>query len=158
MNDGNRLYRVLLNMCVSVAIGFFAVLLEYTMLEMTMIDVRILWYIIVSGFCIGLVFEFLFSTWLPLSGNHLKRNVIWRNRLISAVVNAVIVSVLGKLMLGAGTGLIVLILISVSVCVIAVLVVGVLSEIRYRHSIEEMNRRIKQLNSLSGYRDSADAE
>ena len=158
MNENNLLYRLFLNICVSVTIGLFVVLMEYTALGASAVDTRILWYIIVSGTVVGLVFEVLFANMLPLSGHHLRRNILWRNRFICALVNAVIVSVLGKVMLGSGTSLIFLMLLSVGLCIAAVLVGGIISDIRYRHSVSEMNRRLKQFNSLSGDHETPDGE
>lgn len=158
MNENNLLYRLFLNICVSVTLGLLVVLLEYTALGEGAISAKILWFILVSGTVVGLVFEILFAQYLPLSGNHLRRHILWRNRLICAVVNAVIVSVLGKVMLGSGSSLIFLLLLSVGLCIAAVIVGGIISDVRYRHSISEMNRRLKQLNSVIGDADSADSE
>ncbi len=158
MNENNLLYRLFINICVSVTIGLLVVVAEYSAVGATAVNTKILWYIIASGTVVGLVFEGLFAQTLPLSGNNLKRNVLWRNRLICAIVNAVIVSVLGKLMLGAGQSLVFLLLLSVALCIVAVIVCGIISDIRYRHSITEMNRRLEQLNSLSGDSNSADGE
>ena len=113
--------------------------------------------VVVSGAVVGSTVELLFVNILPISGNNLKRNILWRNRLIAALVNAVLAAVLGRFMLGAGN-LFVLFLIAVAACVIAVLVAGVISDIRYRHSIEEMNRRLKQLNSITGGHTGTDGE
>ena len=158
MNEHNLLDRLFINVCVSVTIGLMVVLLEYTAMGADAVDTRILWYIIVSGAVVGLVFEVLFSNLLPLSGNHLRRHILWRNRFICALVNAVIVSVLGKVMLGAGSSLVFLLLLSVLLCIVAVIVIGILSDIRYRHSVSEMNRRLKQFNSLTGDADISDGE
>ena len=158
MNENNLLYRLFINICVSVTLGLLVVLLEYAALGAAAIDTKILLFILVSGMTVGLVFEVLFAQYLPLSGNNLRRNILWRNRLICAVVNAVIVSVLGKFMLGSGSSLIFLLLLSVGLCIIAVIVGGIISDIRYRHSISEMNRRLKQFNSLTGDSDLSDGE
>lgn len=158
MNENNLLYRLFINICVSVTLGLLVVLLEYTALGESVISAKILLYILVSGIMVGLVFEGLFAQYLPLSGNHLRRNILWRNRLICALVNAVIVSVLGKVMLGSGLSLIFLLLLSVGLCIVAVIIGGIISDIRYRHSISEMNRRLKQFNSVTGDADSADGE
>ena len=106
MNENNLLYRLFINICVSVTLGLIVVLMEYMALGETVISTKILLYILASGMIVGLVFEGLFAQYLPLSGNHLRRNILWRNRLICALVNAVIVSVLGKVMLGSGSSLI----------------------------------------------------
>ncbi|MBO5648279.1 MAG: hypothetical protein J6S76_00015 [Clostridia bacterium] len=153
MNENNLLYRIFLNACVSVTIGLIVVLLEYTALGESTIQANILWYILASGTVVGLVYEGLFSELLPLSGNHLRRHVLWRNRFICALVNAVIVAVLGKVMLGTGSSLIFLLLLSVLLCLAAIIVIGIASDIRYRHAVSEMNRRLKQLNSLTGDND-----
>ena len=158
MNENNLLYRLFINICVSVTLGLLVVLLEYTALGESVISAKILLYILVSGIMVGLVFEGLFAQYLPLSGNHLRRNILWRNRLICALVNAVIVSVLGKVMLGSGLSLIFLLLLSVGLCIVAVIIGGIISDIRYRHSISEMNRRLKQFKSVTGDADSADGE
>ena len=158
MNENNLLYRLFINICVSVTLGLLVVLMEYMALGETAISSKILLYILVSGMIVGLVFEVLFAQYLPLSGNNLRRNILWRNRFICAVVNAVIVSVLGKVMLGSGLSLIFLLLLSVGLCIVAVIVGGIISDIRYRHSIVEMNRRLKQLNSLIGDADPTDGE
>ncbi len=158
MNENNLLYRLFINICVSVSIGLLVVLAEYSAIGADAVSTKILWYIIVSGTVVGLVFEGLFAQTLPLSGNNLKRNILWRNRIICAVVNAVIVSVLGKLMLGAGQSLVFLLFLSVGLCVIAVIVCGIISDIRYRNSITEMNRRLNQLNHLSGDSQTTDGE
>ena len=79
--------------------------------------------------------------------------MLWRNRFICALVNAVIVAVLGKVMLGTGSSLIFLLLLSVLLCLAAIIVIGIASDIRYRHAVSEMNRRLKQLNSLTGDND-----
>ena len=153
MNENNLLYRIFLNACVSVTIGLIVVLLEYTALGESTIQANILWYILASGTVVGLVYEGLFSELLPLSGNHLRRHVLWRNRFICALVNAVIVAVLGKVMLGTGSSLIFLLLLSVLLCLAAIIVIGIASDIRYRHAVSEMNRILKQLNSLTGDND-----
>lgn len=158
MNENNFLYRLFINVCVSVTIGLFVILLEYTALGAETINTKILWYIIASGTLVGLVFEVLFVDVFPLSGNHLKRNILWRNRFISAIVNAIIISVLGKVMLGAGQSLIFLMLLSVGLCVVAVIIGGIISDIRYRHSVSEMNRRLKQFNSIQGNHHTPDGE
>ncbi len=158
MNENNLLYRLFINICVSVTIGLLVVLVEYSAIGADVINTKILWYIIASGTVVGLVFEGLFAQTLPLSGNNLKRNILWRNRFICAVVNAVIVSVLGKVMLGAGQSLVFLLLLSVGLCIIAVIVGGVISDLRYRRSISEMNRRLMQLNRLSGENNFQDGE
>ncbi len=158
MNENHLLYRLFINTCVSVSLGLLVVLLEYTAMGESVISTKILLYILVSGTVVGLVFEGLFAEYLPLSGNHLRRNILWRNRLICAVVNAVIVSVLGKVMLGAGSSLVFLLLLSIGLCIVAILVAGILSDIRYRHSVSEMNRRLKQFNSVTGDADSPDGE
>ena len=158
MNENHLLYRLFINICVSVSLGLLVVLLEYTAMGESVISTKILLYILVSGTVVGLVFEGLFAEYLPLSGNHLRRNILWRNRLICAVVNAVIVSVLGKVMLGAGSSLVFLLLLSIGLCIVAILVAGILSDIRYRHSVSEMNRRLKQFNSVTGDADSPDGE
>ncbi len=158
MNENHLLYRLFINTCVSVSLGLLVVLLEYTAMGESVISTKILLYILVSGTVVGLVFEGLFAEYLPLSGNHLRRNILWRNRLICAVVNAVIVSVLGKVMLGAGSSLVFLLLLSIGLCIVAILVAGILSDIRYRHSVSEMNRRLKQFNSVTGDADSSDGE
>ena len=158
MNENNLLYRLFINICVSVTLGLLVVLLEYTALGESAINTKILLFILVSGMTVGLVFEVLFAQYLPLSGNNLRRNILWRNLLICAVVNAVIVSVLGKVMLGAGSSLIFLLLLSVGLCIAAVIIGGIISDIRYRHSISEMNRRLKQFNSLTGDSDLSDGE
>ena len=158
MNENNLLYRLFINVCVSVTIGLLAVLLEYTAMGAEVINTKILWYIIATGAVVGLVFEVLFVDVFPQSGNHLRRNIIWRNRFISAVINAVIVSVLGKFMLGTGQSLIFLMLLSVVLCIAAVAIGGIISDIRYRHSVSEMNRRLEQFNSLSGNHDTRDGE
>ena len=158
MNENNLLYRLFINICVSVTLGLLVVLMEYMALGEGVISTKILLYILASGMIVGLVFEVLFAQYLPLAGNHLRRNILWRNRFICAVVNAVIVSVLGKVMLGSGLSLIFLLLLSVGLCIVAVIVGGIISDIRYRHSIVEMNRRLKQLNSLIGDADPTDGE
>ena len=158
MNENHLLYRLFINTCVSVSLGLLVVLLEYTAMGESVISTKILLYILVSGTVVGLVFEGLFAEYLPLSGNHLRRNILWRNRLICAVVNAVIVSVLGKVMLGAGSSLVFLLLLSIGLCIVAILVAGILSDIRYRHSVSEMNRRLKQFNSVTGDADYTDGE
>ena len=158
MNENHLLYRLFINTCVSVSLGLLVVLLEYTAMGESVISTKILLYILVSGTVGGLVFEGLVAEYLPLSGNHLRRNILWRNRLICAVVNAVIVSVLGKVMLGAGSSLVFLLLLSIGLCIVAILVAGILSDIRYRHSVSEMNRRLKQFNSVTGDADSPDGE
>ena len=158
MNENHLLYRLFINTCVSVSLGLLVVLLEYTAMGESVISTKILLYILVSGTVVGLVFEGLFAEYLPLSGNHLRRNILWRNRLICAVVNAVIVSVLGKVMLGAGSSLVFLLLLSIGLCIVAIFVAGILSDIRYRHSVSEMNRRLKQFNSVTGDADSPDGE
>ena len=158
MNENNLLYRLFINICVSVTLGLLVLLLEYTALGESVISTKILLDILASGIVVGLVFEGLFAQYLPLSGNHLRRNILWRNRLICAVVNAVIVSVLGKVMLGAGSSLIFLLLLSVGLCIAAVIICGIISDIRYRHSISEMNRRLKQFNSVTGDADPSDGE
>ena len=153
MNENNLLYRLFLNICVSVTIGLIVVLFEYTALGDSAIQVNILWYILASGTVVGLVYEGLFSELLPLSGNHLRRHVLWRNRFICALVNAVIVAVLGKMMLGTGSSLIFFLLLSVLLCLAAIIIIGIASDIRYRHAINEMNRRLNQLNSVTGNND-----
>ena len=158
MNENHLLYRLFINTCVSVSLGLLVVLLEYTAMGESVISTKILLYILVSGTVVGLVFEGLFAEYLPLSGNHLRRNILWRNRLICALVNAVIVSVLGKVMLGAGSSLIFLLMLSVGLCIVAVIIGGIISDIRYRHSISEMNRRLRQLNSVIGDADPTDGE
>ena len=158
MNENNLLYRLFINVCVSVTLGLLVVLLEYSAMGESAIGTKILMFILVSGITVGLVFEVLFAQYLPLSGNHLRRNILWRNRLICAVVNAVIVSVLGKVMLGSGSSLIFLLLLTVGLCIVAVIISGIISDIRYRHSVNEMNRRLKQFNSLTGDADSPDGE
>ena len=158
MNENNLLYRLFINICVSVTLGLIVVLMEYLALGETVISTKILLYILASGMIVGLVFEGLFAQYLPLSGNHLRRNILWRNRLICALVNAVIVSVLGKVMLGSGSSLIFLLLLSVGLCIVAVIIGGIISDVRYRHSISEMNRRLKQLNGIIGDADPSDGE
>ena len=153
MNENNLLYRLFINICVTVTLGLIVVLIEYLALGESVISTKILLYILASGMIVGLVFEGLFAQYLPLSGNHLRRNILWRNRLICALVNAVIVSVLGKVMLGTGSSLIFLLLLSVLLCLAAIIVIGIASDIRYRHAVSEMNRRLKQLNSLTGDND-----
>ena len=157
MNESNLLYRLFIDFCVTTVLGLLAVLVEYSLTGEGAVSMRILWYVIVSGAVVGSTVELLFVNILPISGNHLKRNVLWRNRLIAALVNAVLAAVLGRFMLGAGN-LFVLFLIAVAACVIAVLIAGVISDIRYRHSIEEMNRRLKQLNSITGGHTGTDGE
>lgn len=157
MNESNLLYRLFIDFCVTTVLGLLAVLVEYSLTGEGAVSMRILWYVIVSGAVVGSTVELLFVNILPISGNNLKRNVLWRNRLIAALVNAVLAAVLGRFMLGAGN-LFVLFLIAVAACVIAVLVAGVISDIRYRHSIEEMNRRLKQLNSITGGHTGTDGE
>jgi hypothetical protein len=61
-------------------------------------------------------------------------------------------------MLGAGSSLIFLLLLSVGLCIVAVIIGGIISDIRYRHSISEMNRRLRQLNSVIGDADPTDGE
>ena len=158
MNENNLLYRLFINICVTVTLGLIVVLMEYLALGESVISTKILLYILATGMIVGLVFEGLFAQYLPLSGNHLRRNILWRNRLICALVNAVIVSVLGKVMLGAGSSLIFLLLLSVGLCIVAVIIGGIISDIRYRHSISEMNRRLRQLNSVTGDADPTDGE
>ena len=158
MNENNLLYRLFINICVTVTLGLIVVFLESAALGEVAISSKIILYILVSGTVVGLTFEGLFAEFLPLSGNHLRRNILWRNRLICAVVNAVIVSVLGKVMLGSGSSLIFLLLLSVGLCIVAVIIGGVISDIRYRHSISEMNRRLKQFNSVTGDADPTDGE
>ena len=158
MNENNLLYRLFINICVTVTLGLIVVLMEYLALGESVISTKILLYILASGMIVGLVFEGLFAQYLPLSGNHLRRNILWRNRLICALVNAVIVSVLGKVMLGAGSSLIFLLLLSVGLCIVAVIIGGIISDFRYRHSISEMNRRLRQLNSVIGDADPTDGE
>lgn len=157
MNESNLLYRLFIDFCVTTVLGLLAVLVEYSLTGEGAVSMRILWYVIVSGAVVGSTVELLFVNILPISGNNLKRNVLWRNRLIAALVNAVLAAVLGRFMLGAGN-LFVLFLIAVAACVIAVLISGVISDIRYRHSIEEMNRRLKQLNSITGGHTGTDGE
>ena len=157
MNESNLLYRLFIDFCVTTVLGLLAVLVEYSLTGEGAVSMRILWYVIVSGAVVGSTVELLFVNILPISGNNLKRNVLWRNRLIAALVNAVLAAVLGRFMLGAGN-LFVLFLIAVAACVIAVLIAGVISDIRYRHSIEEMNRRLKQLNSITGGHTGTDGE
>ena len=157
MNESNLLYRLFIDFCVTTVLGLLAVLVEYSLTGESAVSMRILWYVIVSGAVVGSTVELLFVNILPISGNNLKRNVLWRNRLIAALVNAVLAAVLGRFMLGAGN-LFVLFLIAVAACVIAVLIAGVISDIRYRHSIEEMNRRLKQLNSITGGHTGTDGE
>ena len=157
MNESNLLYRLFIDFCVTTVLGLLAVLVEYSLTGESAVSMRILWYVIVSGAVVGSTVELLFVNILPISGNNLKRNVLWRNRLIAALVNAVLAAVLGRFMLGAGN-LFVLFLIAVAACVIAVLISGVISDIRYRHSIEEMNRRLKQLNSITGGHTGTDGE
>lgn len=158
MNENNLLYRLFINICVSVTLGLVVVLMEYLALGDTVISTKILLYILASGMIVGLVFDGLFAQYLPLSGNHLRRNILWRNRLICALVNAVIVSVLGKVMLGSGSSLVFLLLLSVGLCIVAVIIGGIISDVRYRHSISEMNRRLKQLNGIIGDADPSDSE
>ena len=158
MNENNLLYRLFINICVTVTLGLIVVLMEYLALGESVISTKIQLYILASGMIVGLVFEGLFAQYLPLSGKHLRRNFLWRNRLICALVNAVIVSVLGKVMLGAGSSLIFLLLLSVGLCIVAVIIGGIISDIRYRHSISEMNRRLRQLNSVIGDADPTDGE
>ena len=158
MNENNLLYRLFINICVSVTLGLLVVLMEYMAMDESVISTKILLYILASGMIVGLVFEVLFAQYLPLSGNHLRRNILWRNRLICAIVNAVIVSVLGKVMLGSGSSLIFLLLLSIGLCIVAVIIGGIISDVRYRHSISEMNRRLKQFNSVIGDADPTDGE
>ncbi len=158
MNESNLFYRLFINFCVGVAIGMVVILLEYTAIGETAVSLKTLWYILVSGIVIGVVFEILFVNVFPLSGNHLRRNILWRNRMISAVVNAIIISVLGRVMLGTGNSMIFLLLLSIALCVAAIVVCGIISDIRYRHNIKEMNRRLNQLNSLTGTYDDTEGK
>ena len=157
MNENNTLYRLFINFCVTTVIGLLAVILEYSLIGEGSVAIRTLWYVIVSGAVIGIVFEVLFVNILPLSGGDIKRNVLWRNRVIAAVVNAVIVAVLGKMMLGSGN-ILILLLISILVFVAAVIISGLVSDRSYRRSIAEMNRRLKELNSTSGGHREVDGE
>lgn len=157
MNESNLLYRLFIDFCVTTVLGLLAVLVEYSLTGEGAVSMRILWYVIVSGAVVGSTVELLFVNILPISGNNLKRNILWRNRLIAALVNAVLAAVLGRFMLGAGN-LFVLFLIAVAACVVAVLIAGVISDIRYRRSVEEMNRRLKQLNSITGGHTGTDGE
>ena len=72
MNENNLLYRLFINICVSVTLGLLVVLLEYAALGAAAIDTKILLFILVSGMTVGLVFEVLFAQYLPLSGNNLR--------------------------------------------------------------------------------------
>ena len=158
MNESNLLYRVFINFCVTITIGFVVVLAEYAVMGEKSINLNILWSIFVSGAVIGIVFEALFANILPLSGNNLRRNILWRNRMICAFVNAIIVSVLGKVILGTGLNLWFLLIFSIALCVGAVIVGGLISDIRCRHSIKEMNRRLEQLKNVKGGYDSGSTE
>ena len=149
MNESNFLYRLFIDFCVTTVTGLLAVMVEYSFLGEDTVSTRTLWYVIVSGAVIAVVFELLFVNILPISGNNLNRNILWRNRLIAAVVNAVLVALLGKMMLGTGN-FVILLLLTLGACIAAVLAAGVVSDIRYRHSIREMNRRLQQLNSITG--------
>lgn len=158
MNESNTLYRLFINFCVTLAIGFIVLLAEYTALGEAAVDLKILWYIVASGVVVGLVFEVLFVNVFPLSGNHLRRNILWRNRMICAIVNAAIVSILGKIMLGSGLSLTFLLLMSIALCVVAVIIGGIISDIRSKRSIKEMNRRLQLLRNLKGAYDPTDGE
>ncbi len=150
MNETKPLYRLFINFCISVALGLLVLLLEYTVLGVGETDTKILWYMVASGAAISVTLELVFSDFIPLSGNQVRHRILWRNRLIAAVVNAVIIAVLGKLMLGYASSFILLLALSVGLCVAAVVVAGILSDIRYKHSVKEMNRRLKQLSELTG--------
>lgn len=158
MNENNLLYRLFINFCVTTMLGLIMVLLEYTFMGEKTISTKILWYIAASGVIVSLVFEFLFVNVLPLTGNNLKPNILWRNRLISAVVNAVIVSVLGKMILGTKFSFIFLLALSVVFGIAAVIVGGIISDIRNKRSIAEMNRRLKLLNGVKDSYETSDSE
>ena len=158
MNENNLFYRLFINFCVSTTVGVIAVTLEYLFSGVAAVSIATLGYIFCAGAAVGIVFEVLFVNVFPLSGNHLKRSVLWRNRLIAAVVNAALVSLLGKLMLGTSSGLLVLMLVSIFACVIAVVTVSLIADVRYRHSIKEMNRRLMQLNGVVSQNDITDEQ
>ena len=146
MNENNLIYRLFVNFCVCVTIGLLAVMAEYVYYGENAVSLQSLLYILVYGAIIGIVFEILFVEIFPISGGNLRRNIIWRNRFIAAIINALIVAILGRLMLGGDSGFSFLLLISISACLIAVIVVGIISDIQYRHSVREMNRRLMELN------------
>ena len=61
MNENNLLYRLFINICVSVTLGLIVVLMEYLALGENVISTKILLYILASGMIVGLVFEGLFA-------------------------------------------------------------------------------------------------
>ena len=157
MNESRLPYRLFINFSVTTVIGLLAILISFTVQGISEISLRTVWFVPASAAVISVMFEVLFVNIFPISEKGLKRNILWRNRLIAAVVNAVLVAILGHMMLGIDS-LLRLLLISVGACVVAVIIAAVLSELRHKIAVKEMNRRLQQLNGVKGDCDLSDGE
>ena len=156
MNESRLPYRLFINFSVTTVIGLLALLISFTVQGVSEISVQTIWFVPASAAVISVMFEVLFVNIFPISEKGLKRNILWRNRLIAAVVNAVLVAILGHMMLGIDSLL--LLLISVGACVVAVIIATILSELRHKIAVKEMNRRLQQLNGIKGDCDLSDGE
>ncbi|MBO4229857.1 MAG: hypothetical protein J5938_05875 [Clostridia bacterium] len=156
MNESRLPYRLFINFSVTTVIGLLALLISFTVQGVSEISVQTIWFVPASAAVISVMFEVLFVNIFPISEKGLKRNILWRNRLIAAVVNAVLVAILGHMMLGIDSLL--LLLISVGACVVAVIIAAILSELRHKIAVKEMNRRLQQLNGIKGDCDLSDGE
>lgn len=115
-----------------------------------LIDISVLWSLVLTGLIVSLVTELIYHKYFPISGHHLKRNVIWRNRIICSIINAFVVVVVGKFVLGGGFSLPILAVISFVFGLIAIVVSNVIIDRIYMRSVREMNRRLSQMNNAIG--------
>ena len=115
-----------------------------------LIDISVLWSLVLTGLIVSLATELIYHKYFPISGHHLKRNVIWRNRIICAVINAFVVVVVGKLVLGGGFSLPILAVISFVFGLAAIVISNVIIDRIYMRNVREMNRRLSQMNNVIG--------
>ena len=132
------------------AVGVIVLLAEYMMLGYRLIDISVLWSLVLTGLIVSLATELIYHKYFPISGHHLKRNVIWRNRIICAVINAFVVVVVGKFVLGGGFSLPVLAVISFVFGLAAIVISNVIIDRIYMRNVREMNRRLSQMNNVIG--------
>ncbi len=150
MSEKNLGYRVFITFCVVMAVGVIVLLAEYMVLGYRLIDISVLWSLVLTGLIVSLVTELIYHKYFPISGHHLKRNVIWRNRIICSIINAFVVVVVGKFVLGGGFSLPILAVISFVFGLIAIVVSNVIIDRIYMRSVREMNRRLSQMNNAIG--------